>query len=156
MGLDISECNSTNLLSSQGDLRLFQSCGCSKTALLRFSEDLAWELERARYNIQVFYMNPGFVQTEMIRRLITDLELLKWQPHVGRFVGSHYKLEPESFAKAKMKLLKIAGPALSGRFSVQIPILIPPESSTMRYANWISKPCTLHYNTVVVEPLPYI
>ena len=89
--------------------------GCSKAAVLRFSQSLAGELKREGHSIFVFCINPGFVHTDMTEYLISSPELAKWQPHVVDLVGSDREMPPQACAKATMQLLEIAGPELSGR-----------------------------------------
>jgi NAD(P)-dependent dehydrogenase (short-subunit alcohol dehydrogenase family) len=89
--------------------------GCSKAAVVRFSEGLARELERENLDILVFCMNPGFVLTDMTRYLVSHPDLLKWQPHVPALVGSPKQLPVDACARAAVRLLEIASPELSGR-----------------------------------------
>jgi NAD(P)-dependent dehydrogenase (short-subunit alcohol dehydrogenase family) len=89
--------------------------GCSKAALLRFSESLARELEAIGSSVLVFCMMPGFVRTSMTEYLIGTPEREKWQPHVRELMGSDAELPREACAKATMKLLHIASPELNGR-----------------------------------------
>jgi NAD(P)-dependent dehydrogenase (short-subunit alcohol dehydrogenase family) len=89
--------------------------GCSKAALLRFTESLAKELEGEGSKVLAFCMMPGFVRTEMTEYLIGTPEREKWQKHVRKLMGSDAELPPEACAKATMKLLAIACPELNGR-----------------------------------------
>ncbi|MGQ9571434.1 MAG: SDR family NAD(P)-dependent oxidoreductase [Thermodesulfovibrionales bacterium] len=89
--------------------------GCSKVALLRFTEGLARELEMEGSSVLVFCMMPGFVHTQMTEYLIASPEREKWQRHVRKLVGSEVELPPEACAKATINLLKIASPELNGR-----------------------------------------
>ncbi len=89
--------------------------GCSKAALLRFSEGLARELESVGSSVLVFCMMPGFVRTVMTEYLIAKPEREKWQKHVRELMGSEAELPPEACARATMKLLSIACPELNGR-----------------------------------------
>jgi NAD(P)-dependent dehydrogenase (short-subunit alcohol dehydrogenase family) len=89
--------------------------GCSKAALLRFTEGLAKELEAEGSGVLAFCMMPGFVRTEMTEYLIGTPEREKWQRHVRKLMGSAAELPPEACAKATMKLLAIASPELNGR-----------------------------------------
>ena len=93
--------------------------GCSKAALVRFSEGLARELEQVGSTILVFCMNPGFVRSEMTEALISTPQKREWQVHVPRLMGSPQERPPDACAKATMRLLRIASRELSGRvFSV--------------------------------------
>ena len=89
--------------------------GCSKAALLRFTEGLAGELERVRSGVLAFCMMPGFVRTEMTERLVDTPEREKWQGHVRKLMGSEMELPPEACARATVELLRIASPNLNGR-----------------------------------------
>jgi NAD(P)-dependent dehydrogenase (short-subunit alcohol dehydrogenase family) len=89
--------------------------GCSKAALVRFSEGLAKELEQIGSSVMVFCMNPGFVHTAMTENLISTPEKRKWQAHVPRLMGSQQEMLPDACARATMRLLQVAGPELSGR-----------------------------------------
>jgi NAD(P)-dependent dehydrogenase (short-subunit alcohol dehydrogenase family) len=89
--------------------------GCSKAALLRFTEGLAKELEQEGSSVLAFCMMPGFVHTEMTEYLIATPEREKWQGHVRKLMGSDTELPPEACANATMKLLAIASPELNGR-----------------------------------------
>jgi NAD(P)-dependent dehydrogenase (short-subunit alcohol dehydrogenase family) len=93
--------------------------GCSKAALVRFTEGLARELEREGHPVLVFCMNPGFVRSEMTESLVDTPQKEKWQSHVTTLFGSPSEVPPDACAKATMKLLAAASPELSGRvFSV--------------------------------------
>jgi NAD(P)-dependent dehydrogenase (short-subunit alcohol dehydrogenase family) len=89
--------------------------GCSKAALVRFSEGLARELEKIGSSVLVFCMNPGFVRTDMTESLISTPQKRAWQPHVPRLMGSDQEVPPDTCAKATMRLLRVAGPELNGR-----------------------------------------
>lgn len=88
--------------------------GCSKAAIVRFSEGLARELEQSGSSVLVFCMNPGFVRTAMTENLISTPQKQAWQPHVSRLMGSDQEMPPDACARATLRLLRIAGPALSG------------------------------------------
>ncbi len=89
--------------------------GSSKAAILRFTESLAGELERVKSSVFVFAMNPGFVQTDMIKGLMADPEKQIWRSHIPGLIGSSFEMKTDACAKATMKLLKIASPELNGR-----------------------------------------
>lgn len=94
--------------------------GCSKTALLRFSEGLARELEVVGSSILVFCMNPGFVRSEMTENLVTTSAGLKWQASVKEALDKGIGSQPGDCAQAILKLLRIASKELNGRtFGVQ-------------------------------------
>jgi 3-oxoacyl-[acyl-carrier protein] reductase len=89
--------------------------GCSKAALLRFSEGLAKELEAEGSSVLVFCMMPGFVRTSMTESLISTPEREKWQPHVRDLMGSKAEVPSDACAKAAIQLLRMASPELNGR-----------------------------------------
>jgi NAD(P)-dependent dehydrogenase (short-subunit alcohol dehydrogenase family) len=89
--------------------------GCSKAAIVRFMEGLARELEREKYPVLAFVMNPGFVRSEMTEGLVDAPQKRKWQPHVVDLFESHTEVPADACAKATMKLLDIASPELNGR-----------------------------------------
>ncbi len=89
--------------------------GCSKAALLRFTESLAREFELAGSSVLVFCMMPGFVRTTMTEYLIAKPERERWQRHVRGLIGSEVELPPEACAKATIRLLEIASSELNGR-----------------------------------------
>jgi hypothetical protein len=60
-------------------------------------------------------MNPGFVRTPMTESLISTQQKRAWQPHVSRLLGSDREMPPDACARATLRLLRIAGPDLSGR-----------------------------------------
>jgi NAD(P)-dependent dehydrogenase (short-subunit alcohol dehydrogenase family) len=89
--------------------------GSSKAAILRFTESLAGELERLGLPILVFAINPGFVQTDIIKRLENVPQKEIWRSHIPKLIGSKFETKPDSCAKAVIKLLNIASPELNGR-----------------------------------------
>jgi NAD(P)-dependent dehydrogenase (short-subunit alcohol dehydrogenase family) len=88
--------------------------GCSKAALLRFSEGLARELEIAGSRVLVFCMNPGFVHTAMTQAIAESPEGQRWQPFVRDWIERGNTRDPRDCALAAMKLLAIADPSLNG------------------------------------------
>ena len=86
--------------------------GCSKAAIVRFSEGLARELAHVGSSVMVFCMNPGFVRTPMTEGLISTPEKRAWQVHVPKLMGSGHQVPPDACAKATLQLLRIAGPDL--------------------------------------------
>ncbi|MBN1583468.1 MAG: SDR family oxidoreductase [Anaerolineae bacterium] len=89
--------------------------GCSKAAIVRFSEGLAHELAHIGSSVLVFCMNPGFVRTPMTEGLMATPEKRAWQTHVPRLMGSAQQVPSDACAQATLRLLRIAGPELSGR-----------------------------------------
>lgn len=88
----------------------------SKTALLRFTEALAAEVQE--HGIQVFVISPGPVQTDMTDYLINSEAGLKWGPagwSVQRRLWDEGRLVPPELA-AQLILLLASGQfdALSG------------------------------------------
>jgi 3-oxoacyl-[acyl-carrier protein] reductase len=89
--------------------------GCSKAALLRFSEGLARELEIAGSKVLVFCMNPGFVHTEMTENIVSTPTGRQWQGFVKDWIDKGIGAQPDDCARATLKLLPIASPELNGR-----------------------------------------
>jgi NAD(P)-dependent dehydrogenase (short-subunit alcohol dehydrogenase family) len=89
--------------------------GCSKAAIVRFTEGLARELAKVGSSVLAFCMNPGFVDTPMTEGLMETPEKRAWQPHVPALMGSSHEVPPDACARATLQLLRIAGPDLSGR-----------------------------------------
>lgn len=87
----------------------------SKAALLRFSDSLAGELEREGYDILVLSIDPGFVHTEMTELLRREPLGVKWIPWSKKNIDAGTTHPPEECAKAAVRMLKVACPALSGR-----------------------------------------
>jgi NAD(P)-dependent dehydrogenase (short-subunit alcohol dehydrogenase family) len=88
--------------------------GCSKAALLRFTEGLARELELDGSAVLVFCINPGFVRTEMTESIVSTPTGVKWQGFVQEWIEKGIGKQPWECARATMKLLAIAGPELNG------------------------------------------
>jgi NAD(P)-dependent dehydrogenase (short-subunit alcohol dehydrogenase family) len=89
--------------------------GCSKAAIVRFTEGLARELEYIKSSVLVFCINPGFVRTPMTEYLMTTPEKRVWQAHVPKLMGSAREVPPDACAKATLHLLRVACPELNGR-----------------------------------------
>jgi NAD(P)-dependent dehydrogenase (short-subunit alcohol dehydrogenase family) len=94
--------------------------GCSKAAVVRFTEGLARELENLGSSVMAFCINPGFVRTAMTENLITTPEKRAWQAHVPELMGSAHEVPADTCAKATLRLLRVACPELNGRsFAVE-------------------------------------
>lgn len=89
--------------------------GCSKAAILRFTDSLAGELERINSSVMAVCMNPGFVKSEMTVGAVDDEYKAKWLSHVVDLLASDEGVPPDQCAKTTMKLLKIISPELNGR-----------------------------------------
>ena len=89
--------------------------GCSKAAIVRFTEGLACELEHIHSSVMTFCINPGFVRTPMTENLIDTAEKRQWQSHVPELMGSDHEVPPDTCAKATLRLLDVACPELNGR-----------------------------------------
>lgn len=88
---------------------------CSKTALLRFDEQLAVELRHAGSPVMVFGMNPGFVRTAMTEGIAAHPKGSDWQHFVGELIEHGEGHDPGDCGRAVLKLLAVASPELSGR-----------------------------------------
>jgi len=89
--------------------------GCSKAALVRFTEGLARELEQARSDVLAFCMDPGFVATDMTRGIARTPGGRKWLPFVQEWIDQGVGFPPDACARATLRLLAIASKELSGR-----------------------------------------
>lgn len=83
---------------------------CGKAALLSLTESLAASL--APHGVKVFAMTPGFVRTELTRRILETPEGREWLPDVG----TGRVLTPEEGGKLVVELAGGRADALSGRF----------------------------------------
>lgn len=88
--------------------------GCSKAALMRFTEGLARELEIDGSPVLVFGMNPGFVRTAMTEQLPAAKSGNDWQAFVGHMFEQGVDRPPTDCAQAALRLLRAASPALNG------------------------------------------
>lgn len=89
--------------------------GCSKAAVMRFTQSLAGELERVGSAVLVFCMNPCFVQTDMIKLALDTPHKQQWLKNTMGLIGSKKEVAPDRCAKVSMRLLQIACPELNGR-----------------------------------------
>ena len=89
--------------------------GCSKAAVLRFTETLAGELERIGSSVMTVCMNPGFVVTEMTKGAVNSPYKAKWLTHVVDLLALDEDVPQDQCAKTTIKLLDILAPELNGR-----------------------------------------
>ena len=88
---------------------------CSKAALLRLTDTLARELERAGSKVMCVAMGPGFVRTEMTQ-LQADAEMgRKWLPGSKTALDAGQSRPPEDCAKKSVELLRHLRPEFNGR-----------------------------------------
>ena len=80
----------------------------SKTALIRFSEQLAFEL--APHGVRVFSMHPGTVRTRMVEE--SRLQL----PYMQALLDRGADVPPDAAAELVLKLASGCADVLSGRF----------------------------------------
>ena len=84
----------------------------SKTALIRFSEQLAFEL--AAHGVSVFPIRPGTVRTAMLEESLPHL------PFLQEILDRGLEFTPEAVARMVLKLASGCADSLSGRmFSVE-------------------------------------
>lgn len=88
--------------------------GSSKAGLLRLTEGMARELERAGSPVLVMAINPGFVETAMTRNIAASETGRRWQSFVSRWIAEGKTHAPQDCALAVLRLLEIAGPELNG------------------------------------------
>jgi NAD(P)-dependent dehydrogenase (short-subunit alcohol dehydrogenase family) len=89
--------------------------GCSKAAILRFTESLAGELERAGSKVMAVCINPGFVRSELSESSVDTPYKAKWLPQVVDRLENDLGVPPGQCAKTAVKLLNILSPELNGR-----------------------------------------
>src|SRR5437870_3439838 len=89
--------------------------GSSKTALMRMTDTLAFELGQAKCNIQVFGFDPGLVRTAMTENVIAQADAERWMPNMKKWLEGGKDHPAKESARALTKLLSIASPAISGR-----------------------------------------
>jgi 3-oxoacyl-[acyl-carrier protein] reductase len=83
---------------------------CGKAALLSLTESLAASL--APHGVKAFAVTPGFVHTELTRRILETPEGRRWLPEVG----TGRVLAPEEGAGLVVALAQGRADALNGRF----------------------------------------
>jgi len=89
--------------------------GCSKAAVLRFTDTLAGELEREGYDILVLSIGPGFVHTETTDYQRTNPLGVKWIPSSKEAIDAGDTRPPEDCARSTVWMLKVARPEMNGR-----------------------------------------
>ncbi len=89
--------------------------GCSKAALLRFTDTLAGELAREGHRILVVAMGPGFVRTETTEYQTTNPLGVKWIPSSKEAIDAGDTRPPEDCAKSSVALLRVLSAEMHGR-----------------------------------------
>lgn len=89
--------------------------GSSKAAIVRFTESLAKELERAGSEVMAVCVNPGFVNSELSRGSVDTPYKARWLKEVVDHLEKDDGVPPERCAQTTMKLLKVLAPELNGR-----------------------------------------
>ncbi len=89
--------------------------GSSKAALLRFTETLARELERAGSHVLVVAMGPGLVCTEMTQLQADSALGRKWIPSTAECIAQGKTRPPEDCARSTVELLRWINPTFNGR-----------------------------------------
>ena len=87
----------------------------SKAAILRFTESLAVELQRAGSAVMAVCVNPGFVRSELSEGSIETPYKAKWLKEVVDHLERNDGVPPERCAQTTMKLLNVLAPQLNGR-----------------------------------------
>jgi NAD(P)-dependent dehydrogenase (short-subunit alcohol dehydrogenase family) len=88
--------------------------GCSKAALLRFTDTLARDLEHLGSSVMVFAIDPGFNRTEMTESIAKLDPHGKWLP-VNERLAEGYGQEPEDCAQTLVALVQLGVPEFNGR-----------------------------------------
>ena len=89
--------------------------GSSKAAIVRFTESLAVELERAGSSVMAVCVNPGFVASELSKGSVDTPYKAKWLQEVVDHLENNDGVPPDRCALTTMKLLKVLAPQLNGR-----------------------------------------
>jgi NAD(P)-dependent dehydrogenase (short-subunit alcohol dehydrogenase family) len=76
--------------------------GCSKAAVLAFTETLA--MEAADTGVKVFALSPGLVRTRMTTSLAESPEGQRWRPFIGRMLAEGQHVPPETAARLAVAL----------------------------------------------------
>ena len=92
----------------------FSSYITAKTALTRFTECLAAELQP--FGVAVFALSPGTVRTAMSEYSLNSPEGHRWLPWFRRIFDEGFDLPPERPADLVLRLASGEADALSGRF----------------------------------------
>lgn len=100
---------------STGPLPGGSGYGCSKAALLRLTDTLAGELERAGSAVFVCALGPGFVKTEMTKYQADTPQGRQWIPGSAKSLQEGRDASPFDCARAVVTLVEIACPELNGR-----------------------------------------
>lgn len=104
-------------VSSSTALRTFRynsAYSVSKTALLRFSENMAAEVKE--YGISVFAIHPGTVRTQMTESILESAMGRKWMPWFRRIFDEELDISAEPATRLVLTLASGKADALSGRF----------------------------------------
>ena len=86
----------------------------AKTALIRFTENLAAELLNS--GVSVFAIDPGTVRTAMTQHLLESAAGKKWLPWFHKLFDQGRDVPPEKAAQLVVHLASGRADALSGRF----------------------------------------
>ena len=89
--------------------------GCSKAAIVRFTESLAVELERTGSSVMAVCINPGFVRSELSEGSVDTPYKARWLQEVVGHLEKNDGVPPHRCAQTTMKLLKVLAPELNGR-----------------------------------------
>jgi len=89
--------------------------GSSKTGLMRLTDTLAFELERAGHAIQVYGFDPGLVRSEMTIAATRHPAAENWIPGMREWLETGMDHPVEESATALAKLIRISCPAITGR-----------------------------------------
>lgn len=97
--------------------------GCSKAALMRFTDTLAKELEQNGSSVLCLGMFPGLVRTKTCEYVAEAPRGRKWLPYAKRMLDNNEDRPPEDCARATVKLIRLACPEFNGRlFHVELDI----------------------------------
>ena len=87
---------------------------CSKTAIMRLTEDLAREVQE--YGVKVFAMYPGVVLTAMAKFILESPEGSKWRPAFKDIFQEGSDSSPQLLVNLALWLVSGKADRLSGRY----------------------------------------
>ena len=89
--------------------------GASKTGLMRLTDTLAFELEIAGHQIQVYGFDPGLVRSEMTESVTRNAAAESWIPGMREWLEQGMDHPADESASAIAELIRISRPEITGR-----------------------------------------
>ena len=101
---------------THGPFPYVSAYAASKAAVMRLTENLAFELDRAGANIKVFGLTPGFVPTGMTRQFAATDRGRRWMDFMIRRLESGDHTTPDQAAAVVAAIARGQLDAFHGRF----------------------------------------